>query len=72
MENQRSANDVVKHLAIHEKVLASLADSFKRHETESREEIRDLQAEVKALKMFLARAIPDFKKQFPELQRKIK
>jgi hypothetical protein len=45
---------------------------LKKHEIELTEEIGDIQAELKALKMFLARTIPEFKKQFPEIQRKVK
>jgi hypothetical protein len=45
---------------------------LKKHEVEAVEEIKDMQAELKALKMFLARNIPEFKKQFPEIQGKVK
>ena len=45
---------------------------MKKHEDQLSDEIRDIQAELKALKMFLARHIPEFKKQFPEIQRKLK
>jgi hypothetical protein len=45
---------------------------MKRHEVEAAEEIQDIFAELKALKLFLARNMPEFKKQFPEIQRKIK
>ena len=72
MNDKKSANDVMERLKIQEKALSNLADSLKRHEVETVEEIRDIQAELKALKLFLARNIPEFKKQFPEIQGKVK
>jgi hypothetical protein len=54
------------------KALSNLADTMKKQEDAFAEEIRDIQGELKALKMFLARNIPEFKKQFPEIQRKVK
>jgi hypothetical protein len=72
MNDKKSANDVMERLKIQEKALSNLADSLKKHEVETVDEIRDIQAELKALKLFLARNIPEFKKQFPEIQGKIK
>lgn len=72
MNTQRSANNGGERLKIQEKALANLADSLKKHESEVDEELHDIQSELKALKLFLARKIPDFKKQFPEIQRKVK
>ncbi len=72
MNNKRNGNGTAERLKIQEKALSNLADTLKRHELEAAEEMRDVQAELKALKLFLARAIPDFKKQFPEIQRKLK
>lgn len=34
-------------------------------------EIKELQDELKALKLFLGREYPDFKNQFPELHKKV-
>jgi hypothetical protein len=45
---------------------------LKRHEVETVEEIKDIHAELKALMVFLARNNPEFKKQFPEIQGKVK
>jgi hypothetical protein len=59
-----------ERIKIQEKALSNLADMLKKHQIESAEEIGDLQAELKALKMFLSRNIPEFKKQYPEIQRK--
>jgi predicted RNase H-like nuclease (RuvC/YqgF family) len=72
MNSTKSANGTTERLKIQEKALSNLADTLKKHEDEYDEEIRDIQAELKALKMFLARNIPEFKKQFPEIQRKLK
>ena len=72
MNDKKGANDMMERLKIQEKALSNLADSLKKHEVETVEEIKDILAELKALKMFLARTIPEFKKEFPEIQRKVK
>ena len=72
MNDKKSTNGMMERLKIQEKALSNLADSLKRHEGETVEEIKDILAELKALKMFLARTIPEFKKEFPEIQRKVK
>lgn len=64
MDARRYTNEIAERLYIREKALSSLADSLKKHESKS--------AELKALKLFLARTVPEFKKQFPEIQRKLK
>ena len=72
MNDKKSANGMMERLKIQEKALSNLADSLKKHEVVTVEEIKDIQAELKALKLFLARNIPEFKKQFPEIQGKVK
>jgi len=72
MNDKKSANGIMERLNIQEKALANLADSLKKHEVETVEEIKDIQSELKALKVFLSRNIPEFKKQFPEIQGKVK
>jgi hypothetical protein len=72
MNDKQSENDIRERLKIQEKALSNLADSLKKHEVETVEEIKDIQAELKALKVFLARNIPEFKKQFPEIEGKVK
>ncbi|HET6365544.1 MAG: hypothetical protein ACM30F_03415 [Nitrospirota bacterium] len=72
MNNRKNGNGTSERLKIQEKALSNLADTLKKHEVEVEEEIKDIQAELKALKMFLTRSMPDFKKQFPEIQRKLK
>ncbi len=70
--NKKNGNITTERLKIQEKALSNLADSLKKHESEVDEEIGDILSELKALKMFLSRNIPEFKKQFPEIQRKVK
>jgi hypothetical protein len=72
MNDKKSTNGMMERLKIQEKALSNLADQLKKHEVESVEEIKDIQAEFKALMVFLARNIPEFKKQFPEIQGKVK
>ncbi len=47
--------------------LQDLADKLKRQEDAFGEEMQDVQEELKAIKMFLSRTMPDFKKQYPEI-----
>jgi hypothetical protein len=72
MNNKKSANGIAERLKIQEKALSNLADSLKKHGSEIDEEVRDILSELKALKVFLSRNIPEFKKEFPEIQRKLK
>lgn len=72
MNSRKSTDDTAERLNIQEQALSNLADAMKKHEVESREEIKDLQAEFKALKLFLTRNMPEFKQQFPEIQQKLK
>jgi hypothetical protein len=71
MTDQINANSIMEWLKIQDRALTNLADSLKKHEVETTEEIKDIQTELKALKLFLARNIPEFKKQFPEIQGKV-
>jgi hypothetical protein len=70
--NKKNGNISAERLKIQEKALSNLADTLKKHESEVDEEIGDILSELKALKMFLSRNIPEFKKEFPEIQRKLK
>jgi len=72
MDSARNIISTDERLKIQEKALSNLADALRKQGSEVSEEIRDIQAELKALKMFLARVVPDFKKQFPEIQQKLK
>ena len=72
MNNRGNGGSTAERIKIQEKALSNMADMLKKHELEFEEEIGDIQAELKALKLFLARHIPEFKKQYPEIQRKLK
>jgi hypothetical protein len=72
MNSKGNANGIAERLKIQEKALSNLADSLKKHESEINEEVRDILSELKALKVFLSRNIPEFKKEFPEIRRKLK
>ena len=71
MNDKQVANGIIEWLKIQERALSDLSDSLKKHEVRTAEEIKDLQTELKALKLFLARNIPEFKKQFPEIEGKV-
>ena len=70
--SRKNGGEAAERLRILEKAVTSLADSQKKRETAVDDEIRDIFVELKALKVFLARSLPEFKKQFPEIQRKVK
>jgi hypothetical protein len=72
MNDRKTASGVEERLRIQEKALSNLSDTMKKREKEFDEEIKDLKTEFKALKLFLTRNMPEFKKQFPEIQRKLK
>jgi hypothetical protein len=72
MNNKRNANGIAERLKIQEKALSNLADSLKKHESEVDEEIGDILSDLKAIKLFLSRNIPEFKKEFSEIQRKLR
>jgi len=55
-----------------ERAVAVLGDADRKANCELQEELRDMARELKALKLFLGRNMPEFKKQFPEIHRKIK
>ena len=71
MMTTKDAEGTAERLKIQEKALSNLADSLKERDAEVSERIEDIQVELKALKLFLSRNIPEFKKQFPEIQRKL-
>ncbi len=72
MSIKGNGSNTTERIKIQEKALSNMADMLKKHEGEIDEEIRDIRAELKAMKLFLARHIPEFKQQFPEIQRKLK
>jgi flagellar biosynthesis regulator FlaF len=72
MISRTNGEGVVDRIRIQEKALSNLADTLRKEDSALEEELRDIKAELKALKLFMSRNIPEFKKQFPEIQRKIK
>jgi hypothetical protein len=69
---KNSGNNLAERLKIQEKALQGLADKLEKREAEFDENMQDVLEELKALKVFLSRAIPDFKKQYPEIRKKLK
>ena len=72
MDNTKSGTDTRERLKIQETALSNLSDAVKQHVVKNAKDLHDIQTELKALKLFLARTMPDFKQQFPEIQRKLK
>jgi hypothetical protein len=71
MISKHTTNGSTERLRIQEKALSNLADTIKKYDDGVTEEIRDLKIEIKALKLFLTRNMPEFKKEFPEFLRKL-
>jgi hypothetical protein len=65
-------DDALERVRILEKAVANLGDTLKKRDCEYDEELHDILTELKALKLFLSRNMPEFKKQFPEIQRKVR
>lgn len=70
--NSKKGNDLGDRVKILEKALQDLADTLKKRETEFDADFREVFEELKALKLFLSRNFPEFKKQFPDIHKKIK
>ena len=68
----KAANGTEGRVRILEKAVANLGDTFKKREFEHDEAFSDIVKELKAMKLFLGRSMPEFKKQFPEILRKIR
>jgi hypothetical protein len=65
-------DDTADRVRILEKAVANLGDTLKKRDGEYDEELHDILTELKALKVFLSRSMPEFKKQFPEIHRKVR
>ena len=65
-------DDAADRVRILEKAVANLGDTLKKRNDEFDENQRDIVRELKALKLFLSRNLPEFKKQFPEIHRKVR
>lgn len=68
----KSMNGNGERIKILEKAVGNLGDSIKKRDFAIDEELADLQSELKALKLFLSRSLPAFKKDFPEIRRKVR
>jgi len=62
---------IKERLGLIEKELASLTDKLDEIDYLKRS-VKDIQAELKGFKLFLTRVHPEFKKQFPEIIKKVK
>jgi len=65
-------DDAGDRVRILEKAVANLGDTLKKRDDEYDEELHDILTELKALKVFLSRNMPEFKKQFAEIHRKVR
>lgn len=64
-------SDLKEKLGLLEKELATFSDKLDSVDN-MKDAITDIQKEIKGLKLFLSRAHPEFKKQLPELIKKLK
>ncbi len=69
---KKNGDNTDERVRILEKAVANLADTLKKRDSELEGDLRDIVKEFKALKVFLARAMPEFKKEFLEIERKVK
>jgi len=69
---KKSEVETGERVRILEKAVANLADSLRKHDVERDEDLQDIRKEFKALKLFLVREMPEFKKEFLELERKVR
>ncbi len=64
--------DLTERVKIQEKALLDLAEMLQDREAAFEEEMQEALEELKAIKVFLSRTSPEFKKQFPDIRRKVK
>jgi hypothetical protein len=69
---KKNGDTTEERVRILEKAVANLADSLQKRDAELDEGLRDIMKEFKALKMFLARSMPAFKKEILEIEGKVK
>ena len=65
-------DDAADRVRILEKAVANLGDTLKKRDFELDENQGDMVRELKAMKVFLSRNMPEFKKQFAEIHRKVR
>lgn len=64
--------DLAERMKIQETALQELADKLMKRESEIDAEMEDILEELKAIKLFLSRSMPEFKKQFLDIRKKLK
>lgn len=64
--------DAADRVRILEKAVDSLGDAVRKRDRSVETDLREMQAEMKALKVFLARSMPAFREQFPGIRGKIR
>jgi len=69
---RKMGEDLQERVKIQEKALLELAEALSIREAAFDEEMEEVLEELKAIKVFLSRTSPEFKKQFPDIRRKIK
>jgi hypothetical protein len=69
---KKGENDTADRVRILEKAVENLADTLKKRDVQLEEQLRDIMKEFKVLKLYLARTMPAFKREFIEIQRKVK
>ena len=65
-------NGGTERVRILEKAVDNLGESIRKRDRSVDADLSDIQAELKALKLFLARNLPEFKKQFPGIRGKVR
>ena len=55
-----------------EKAVDNLGDAMRKRVRATEEDLAEVQAELKAIKLFLARNLPEFKKQYPGIRGKVR
>ncbi len=69
---RKMGEDLEERVKIQEKALLELAEALSIREAAFDEDMQEVLEELKAIKVFLSRTSPDFKKQFPDIRKKIK
>lgn len=69
---RKRGEDLEERVKIQEKALLELAEALSIREAAFDEDMQEVLEELKAIKVFLSRTSPDFKKQFPDIRKKIK
>lgn len=62
----------ISHLERGLRLIGDDLENVMKLKKEIKEEIKDIKAEIRALKVYLGRVNPDFKNQYPEVVKKLK